>query len=73
MKYRELLRIITSAGAQLVRHGARHDIYQNPRTGKKEQVPWQFRWRVIASLFGRRKNCTGGNRSARAIIKSLTQ
>jgi predicted RNA binding protein YcfA (HicA-like mRNA interferase family) len=58
MKHRELLRIIARAGALFVRHGARHDIYQNPRTGKKEQVP---RHAEVKEL------------TARAIIKSLTQ
>jgi predicted RNA binding protein YcfA (HicA-like mRNA interferase family) len=39
MKRKELIRKITSAGCMLVRHGARHDLYRNPRTGKKQPVP----------------------------------
>ena len=39
MKRKELIRKITSAGCMLVRHGARHDLYINPRTGKKQPVP----------------------------------
>jgi mRNA interferase HicA len=34
MKRKELLRKITSRGCELVRHGGRHDLYINPKTGK---------------------------------------
>jgi mRNA interferase HicA len=39
MKRKELVRRITSAGCVLVRHGARHDLYRNPKTGKTQPVP----------------------------------
>ena len=39
MKRKELLKKITSAGCVLVRHGGRHDLYINPKTGKKQPVP----------------------------------
>jgi mRNA interferase HicA len=39
MKRKELIRKIASVGCTLVRHGARHDLYQNPKTGKKQPVP----------------------------------
>lgn len=39
MRRKELVRRITSAGCVLVRHGARHDLYRNPTTGKTQPVP----------------------------------
>ncbi|HOE10508.1 MAG TPA: type II toxin-antitoxin system HicA family toxin [bacterium] len=39
MKRRDLLRRITSAGCVPVRHGSRHDLYRNPKTGKKQRIP----------------------------------
>jgi predicted RNA binding protein YcfA (HicA-like mRNA interferase family) len=39
MKRKELLKRITSTGCTLVRHGGRHDLYTNPKTGKKQPVP----------------------------------
>jgi mRNA interferase HicA len=39
MKRKELIRQITSAGCVLVRHGGRHDLYKNLKTGKKQPVP----------------------------------
>ena len=39
MKRKELIRRITSNGCELVRHGSRHDLYRNPKTGKKQPVP----------------------------------
>jgi predicted RNA binding protein YcfA (HicA-like mRNA interferase family) len=35
----ELIRRLTEAGCVLARHGARHDIYLNPVTGKRQPVP----------------------------------
>ena len=37
MKRRDLVRELESAGCH--RHGARHDIYVNPRNGRKAPVP----------------------------------
>jgi predicted RNA binding protein YcfA (HicA-like mRNA interferase family) len=39
MKRKLLLKIIHKRGAVFIRHGSRHDIYENPKTGVVEQVP----------------------------------
>lgn len=39
MKRKDLIKKILSAGCTLVRHGARHDLYKNQKTGKKQPVP----------------------------------
>ena len=39
MKRNELIRELVAAGCVLYRHGAKHDIYINPITGKKQPVP----------------------------------
>jgi len=39
MKRKELIRRLTDAGCILVRPGARHDLYMNPKTGKKQANP----------------------------------
>jgi len=39
MKRRELIKRLTDAGCFFVRPGSRHDLYMNPRTGKKQPVP----------------------------------
>jgi predicted RNA binding protein YcfA (HicA-like mRNA interferase family) len=39
MKRKELIKKITSFGCEFVRHGGRHDLYINPKTGKKQPVP----------------------------------
>ena len=39
MKRDQLLRMLAAAGCELLRHGGRHDIYLNPRTGQKQPVP----------------------------------
>jgi len=39
MKRKELIKKITSIGCELVRHGGRHDLYRNPKTGKKQPIP----------------------------------
>lgn len=39
MKRTDLVRELTEAGCLLLRHGARHDIFHNPRTGQKQPVP----------------------------------
>jgi predicted RNA binding protein YcfA (HicA-like mRNA interferase family) len=35
----DLIRIITQNGAEFVRHGADHDVYRQPKTGKQDAVP----------------------------------
>ncbi len=39
MKRRQLIRELVDAGCYLERHGARHDLYRNPRNGRKVPVP----------------------------------
>jgi len=39
MKLRDLLRELTSAGCVLKRHGGNHDLWLNPRNGRKAPVP----------------------------------
>jgi len=39
MKRKDLIKKISSVGCVLVRYGARHDLYRNPRTGKKQPIP----------------------------------
>jgi predicted RNA binding protein YcfA (HicA-like mRNA interferase family) len=39
VKRQKLLKEITKRGAVFVRHGANHDIYENPRTNTSTQVP----------------------------------
>jgi len=39
MKRKDLIQKLTLGGFVLVRHGARHDLYKNPGTGKKQPVP----------------------------------
>jgi len=36
MKRKELIIKIISSGCVFVRHGKRHDLYKNPKTGKKQ-------------------------------------
>jgi len=39
MKRRELIRELIAAGCYLHRHGKRHDIYMNPKLGRKAPIP----------------------------------
>ena len=39
MKCDDLIRQITKNGCILIRHGGRHDWYQNPQTGACQPVP----------------------------------
>jgi predicted RNA binding protein YcfA (HicA-like mRNA interferase family) len=39
MKRKKLLKEIVRRGAVFVRHGANHDIYENPRTNTSTQIP----------------------------------
>ena len=39
MKREHLLQKINAVGAVFIRHGRKHDIYENPRTHKLTQVP----------------------------------
>ena len=39
MKRKEFVRYLTRNGCVLIRHGSRHDVYQNPVNGEKQPVP----------------------------------
>ena len=39
MKRRDLVRALEKMGCVLIRHGAKHDWYQNPRTRISQPVP----------------------------------
>ena len=39
MKRKEFVKELNKHGCKLLRHGANHDIYLNPQTGKKQPVP----------------------------------
>ena len=39
MKRKLLLKKIHKQGAVFIRHGRKHDIYENPKTGAIEQIP----------------------------------
>jgi predicted RNA binding protein YcfA (HicA-like mRNA interferase family) len=41
LKRRDLISKVESAGAVLLRHGAKHDIYHNPKTGVTQPIPRQ--------------------------------
>ena len=57
MKRRDLLTELEQIGCVLLRHGAKHDIYHQPKTGKSEPVP---RHREVNEFL------------AKKILKSLT-
>ena len=58
MKRRDLVAELQQAGCVLLRNGAKHDIYHQPKTGKSEPVP---RHREINEFL------------AKKILKALTQ
>ncbi|MFQ5887857.1 MAG: type II toxin-antitoxin system HicA family toxin [Candidatus Hydrothermarchaeales archaeon] len=39
MKRRNLIKELVAAGCYLKRHGKRHDIYTNPKNGRKAPIP----------------------------------
>ena len=39
MKRKAFIKELTRKGCLLLRHGSRHDIYLNPKTGQKQPVP----------------------------------
>ena len=51
MKRLDLVRRLEEMGCTLLRHGGRHDIYHNPRTGRSEPVP---RHREINEVLAKR-------------------
>jgi mRNA interferase HicA len=58
MKRRDLVAELERIGCVLLRNGAKHDIYHNPKSGKSEPVP---RPREVNELL------------AKKILKSLAQ
>ena len=58
MKRRDLVADLEQLGCVLLRHGAKHDIYHQPKTGRSEPVP---RHREINEFL------------AKKILKSLAQ
>lgn len=51
MKRRDLVAELEQAGCVLLRHGAKHDIYHNPKTGRSEPIP---RHREINEMLARK-------------------
>ena len=51
MKRRDLVAELEQGGCRLVRHGAKHDIYHNPKNGRSEPIP---RHREINELLARK-------------------
>lgn len=51
MKRRDLVADLEHSGCALLRHGAKHDIYHQPSTGKSEPVP---RHREINEFLARK-------------------
>jgi predicted RNA binding protein YcfA (HicA-like mRNA interferase family) len=39
VKRKALIKDLTKSGCHLKRHGSRHDIYANPKTGRQAPVP----------------------------------
>jgi mRNA interferase HicA len=51
MKRRDLVAELERIGCVLLRNGAKHDIYHNPKTGKSEPVP---RHREVNELLAKK-------------------
>jgi len=51
MKRRDLIKRIEVFGCELLRHGGKHDIYHNPKTGATQPVP---RHREINEMLARK-------------------
>ncbi len=51
MKRLDLISQLEAEGCKLLRHGGRHDIYHNPKTGKSQPVP---RHREINEILARK-------------------
>jgi len=58
MKRSDLIARLEAAGCTLLRHGGKHDIYHNPRTGRSQPIP---RHREINEVL------------AKKILRDLTQ
>jgi len=51
VKRRDLIARLEAGGCELLRHGAKHDIFHNPRNGKSQPVP---RHREINELLAKK-------------------
>ena len=51
MKRSDLIARLEVAGCTLLRHGGKHDIYHNPRTGRSQPIP---RHREINELLAKK-------------------
>ncbi|MFU8884474.1 MAG: type II toxin-antitoxin system HicA family toxin [Cyanobacteriota bacterium] len=51
MKRTDLIKDLEQAGCVLLRHGGRHDIFHQPRTGRTQPVP---RHREINEILARK-------------------
>ncbi|NBD31858.1 MAG: addiction module toxin, HicA family [Cyanobacteria bacterium] len=58
MKRKDLIKRLEKEGCQLLRHGSKHDLYHNPKTGRTQPVP---RHREINEIL------------AKKILKDLTE
>ena len=55
---KDLIKRLEKEGCQLLRHGSKHDLYHNPKTGRTQPVP---RHREINEIL------------AKKILKDLTE
>jgi mRNA interferase HicA len=51
VKRRDLIAQVEAAGAVLIRHDGKHDIYHNPKTGATQPIP---RHREINQMLARK-------------------
>jgi len=51
VKRRDLIEALEAAGCILIRHGGKHDIYHNPKSGRSQPVP---RHREINELLAKK-------------------
>ena len=51
MKRKDLIKTIEDLGCIMIRHGGKHDIYHNPKTGNTQPVP---RHTEISEFLARR-------------------
>lgn len=59
MNWNELKKKAIKAGFRFVKHGARHDEYHNPKTGKTIQIERHWSQEIRAGLMNRLKKEIG--------------
>jgi mRNA interferase HicA len=66
VKRTDLIRTITGFGCILVRHGAKHDWYRNPKTGVSQAVPRhrEIKDRLANHIIRMLENPAGGDDDA---------